>query len=194
MSHSAILRILARPQNAKRRNTIGRLRTRRPHVHEARTSPRPHAPHRSLVRRSPSATVDVWSAAASRRNRSTTSCVYSYNRMLAVLTIKSSMRPYLTQVLALVFIALVAPTATPLALSAQELRGWLLVDVVDSSGGAIPAAQITLAAEELAMRREESTDAHGEAHFAALSPATYSVEESCKVGFAVGVGGFFATH
>src|SRR5882724_6049473 len=183
MSHSAILRILARPQNAKRRNTIGGLRTRRPHVHEARTSPRPHPPHRSLVRRAPSATVDVWSVAASRRNRSTTSCVYSYNRMLAVLTIKSSMRPYFTQVLAVVFIALVAPTATPLALSAQELRGWLLVDVVDSSGGAIPAAQITLAAEELATHREESTDAHGEAHFAALSPATYSVAVAAK-GFA----------
>jgi hypothetical protein len=93
------------------------------------------------------------------------------------------MRSYLTQVVAVLVIALVVLIATPSPLSAQELRGSLLVDVVDSSGGAIPAAQITLAAEELAAHREQSTDAHGEAHFAALSPATYSVEVAAK-GFA----------
>jgi Carboxypeptidase regulatory-like domain/TonB dependent receptor-like, beta-barrel len=93
------------------------------------------------------------------------------------------MRPFFVQVLALVFTALVASTATSLALCAQELRGSLLVDVVDSSRAAIPAAQVTLAAEKLATRREQITDARGEAHFAALSPATYSVEVAAK-GFA----------
>src|SRR5258708_418301 len=97
--------------------------------------------------------------------------------------IKRSMRSYLTQVVVVLIIALVASIATPSHLSAQELRGSLLVNVVDSSGGAIPAAQITLAAEKVAAHREQTTDAHGEAHFAALSPATYSVEVAAK-GFA----------
>ncbi len=93
------------------------------------------------------------------------------------------MRSYLTQVVVVLIIALVASIATPSHLSAQELRGSLLVNVVDSSGGAIPAAQITLAAEKVAAHREQTTDTHGEAHFAALSPATYSVEVAAK-GFA----------
>src|SRR5258707_6469440 len=93
------------------------------------------------------------------------------------------MRSYLTQVVVVLIMALVASIATPSHLSAQELRGSLLVDVVDSSGDAIPAAQITLAAEKVAAQREQTTDAHGEAHFAALSPATYSVQVAAK-GFA----------
>jgi len=93
------------------------------------------------------------------------------------------MRSYLTQVVVVLIIALVASIAAPSPLSAQELRGSLLVNVVDSSGGAIPVAQITLAAEKVAAHRQQTTDARGEAHFAALSPATYSVEVAAK-GFA----------
>jgi hypothetical protein len=93
------------------------------------------------------------------------------------------MRSYLTQVVVVLSIALAASIATPSNLSAQELRGSLLVDVVDSSGGAVPAAKVSLEAEKLATHNEQTTDAHGEAHFAALSPATYSVAVAAK-GFA----------
>src|SRR5579884_43704 len=49
MSHSAVLRVLARPQIARRRNRARRLQKRGPHVRPARTPPRPHRAHRRLV-------------------------------------------------------------------------------------------------------------------------------------------------
>jgi hypothetical protein len=85
--------------------------------------------------------------------------------------------------LAAVAIAFGAIYAALMPLSAQELRGSLLVTVVDSSGGAIPAAQVTLEEKNLGTHREQATDSRGDAHFPALSPATYSVQVTAN-GFA----------
>ena len=93
------------------------------------------------------------------------------------------MPPHLARIFAVFFIALVVSTAMPSSLSAQELRGSLLVSVVDSSGAAVPAAQVTLEEKNLATHREQTTDSRGDAHFPALLPATYSVEVTAN-GFA----------
>jgi Carboxypeptidase regulatory-like domain/TonB dependent receptor-like, beta-barrel len=82
-----------------------------------------------------------------------------------------------------ILVALTALYAVPSVISAQELRGSLLVEVQDSSGGAIPAAQITLADENSATRLSQASDSRGEVHFPALSPGTYSLEVTAK-GFA----------
>src|SRR6266436_380950 len=82
-----------------------------------------------------------------------------------------------------ILVALTALYAAPSVISAQELRGSLLVEVQDSSGGAIPAAQITLADENSATRLSQASDSRGEVHFPALSPSTYSLEVTAK-GFA----------
>src|SRR5207249_404761 len=50
---SPILRILARPQNARRRNAALRLRARRPSIRQPQTPARRNRPHSSLVRRPP---------------------------------------------------------------------------------------------------------------------------------------------
>jgi hypothetical protein len=63
-----------------------------------------------------------------------------------------------------------------LPLSAQELRGSLFVEVLDSTGSSIPAAKISLSDEQSATFLSQITDARGEARFPALAPATYSVE------------------
>jgi hypothetical protein len=67
--------------------------------------------------------------------------------------------------------------------AAQEFRGSLLVDVVDSSGAAMASAQVTLSEESSASRFSQTTDARGETHFPALSPATYTIEITAN-GFA----------
>jgi hypothetical protein len=82
-----------------------------------------------------------------------------------------------------ILVALTALYAAPSVISAQELRGSLLVEVQDSSGGAIPAAQITLADENSAARLSQASDFRGEVHFPALSPSIYSLEVIAK-GFA----------
>src|SRR5882724_3699899 len=82
-----------------------------------------------------------------------------------------------------ILVALTALYAAPSVISAQELRGSLLVEVQDSSGGAIPAAQITLADENSATRLSQASDPRGEVHFPALSPSIYSLEVTAK-GFA----------
>ena len=82
-----------------------------------------------------------------------------------------------------ILVALTALYAAPSVISAQELRGSLLVEVHDSSGGAIPAAQITLADENSVTRLSQASDSRGEVHFPALSPSTYSLGVTAK-GFA----------
>ena len=82
-----------------------------------------------------------------------------------------------------IVVALTALYAAPCVISAQELRGSLLVEVHDSSGGAIPAAQITLADENSVTRLSQASDSRGEVHFPALSPSTYSLGVTAK-GFA----------
>src|SRR5258708_3586779 len=69
------------------------------------------------------------------------------------------------------------------SVSAQELRGSLLVEVRDSPNAVVPAAQVTLRDEKSAARISVLTDLRGEARFPALFPATYSVEVSAT-GFA----------
>jgi hypothetical protein len=68
-------------------------------------------------------------------------------------------------------------------LSAQELRGSLLVEVHDSSSAAIPAARVTLSEEKSAAHLSQTTDSRGEARFPALTAATYSAEVTAT-GFA----------
>src|SRR2546427_1200331 len=82
-----------------------------------------------------------------------------------------------------VLVALTTLYAAPSVISGQELRGSLLVEVQDSSGGAVPAAQITLADENSATRLSQASDSRGEVHFPALSPSNYSLEVTAK-GFA----------
>jgi hypothetical protein len=67
--------------------------------------------------------------------------------------------------------------------AAQEFRGSLLVELVDSSGAAIASAQVALTEESSASRFAQTTDARGETHFPALSPATYTIEIAAN-GFA----------
>jgi hypothetical protein len=93
------------------------------------------------------------------------------------------MRRVFLQISIFVVGAITASQAGSDPVYAQELRGSLLVQIVDVSGGAIPAAQVTLTEAESAMHRAQSTDSHGEASFAALFPAIYSVEAAAS-GFA----------
>src|SRR6266404_2981371 len=86
----------------------------------------------------------------------------------------------------LAFAAIISVTVVFLALasvSAQELRGSLFVLVADSSGAAIPSANVTVSDEKSAPHFSVLTNLRGEAILPALAPATYSVEVSAK-GFA----------
>src|SRR5260370_16965068 len=85
------------------------------------------------------------------------------------------MRQCFLQLAAILAIPFAALYAALVPLSAQELRGSLLVSVVDFSGGAIPAAQVTLEEKNLATHREQTTDSRRDTPFPALSPPTYSV-------------------
>ena len=66
---------------------------------------------------------------------------------------------------------------------AQEFRASLLIEVTDSSGGAIPSARVALAGRESSTNMVRSTDARGEARFVALTPATYALTVAAS-GFA----------
>src|SRR6266704_3019757 len=109
-------------------------------------------------------------------------CVYTYNRVLAFASGDGCMPSVPRQVIA-VIVALTTLYAAPSVISGQELRGSLLVEVQDSSGGAVPAAHITLADENSATRLSQASDSRGEVHFPALSPSNYSLEVTAK-GFA----------
>lgn len=67
--------------------------------------------------------------------------------------------------------------------AAQEFRASLLIEVTDSSGGAIPSARVALARRESSTNMVLSTDARGETRFVALTPATYSLTVAAP-GFA----------
>src|SRR5437588_10989033 len=90
------------------------------------------------------------------------------------------------QLFLLILIAVaVVCCALPSITAAQQFRGSLLVDVVDSSGGAVPAAQVTVSENSSALHFSQTTDARGETHFPALPPSTYSIEvrsEERRVG------------
>jgi hypothetical protein len=58
---------------------------------------------------------------------------------------------------------------------AQEFRASLLIEVSDSSGGAVPAAKVKLSRPASGANLAQTTDARGEARFVALSPATYAL-------------------
>jgi len=93
------------------------------------------------------------------------------------------MRPALAK---LVFAAAMTAASLYLAsspLAAQELRGSLFVLVADSSGAAIPSANVVVSDDKSAAHFAVLTNLRGEALFPALAPATYSVEVSAK-GFA----------
>src|SRR5258708_13098124 len=77
---------------------------------------------------------------------------------------------------AIISVAVMFPALA--SVSAQELRGSLLVEVRDSSNAAVPPAHVTLHDEQSAARTSVLTDLRGEARFPALFPPTYSVEAS----------------
>jgi hypothetical protein len=93
------------------------------------------------------------------------------------------MRRALLQIAILLVTTVAASISAPPNSPAQELRGSLFVTVLDSSGGAVPSAQITLTDENSATHLSQTTDSRGEAHFPALTPAIYSVEVTAR-GFA----------
>jgi hypothetical protein len=95
--------------------------------------------------------------------------------LVAILN-KRFMRRFLVQVVAVTILVVAAITPVFLPLAAQELRGSLFVEVLDSTGSGIPAAKISLSDEQSATFLSQTTDARGEARFPALAPATYSVE------------------
>src|SRR5215471_3038261 len=70
-----------------------------------------------------------------------------------------------------------------LAPRSQVFRGSLLVQVVDSSGAALPAASVTIDDRASATNLTQSSDTRGEARFVALSPATYTLTAAAR-GFA----------
>jgi hypothetical protein len=80
-------------------------------------------------------------------------------------------------------IAALASLVFALAPRSQEFRGSLLVQVVDSSGAAVPAASVTIDDLASATNRTQSSDTRGEARFVALSPATYTLTAAAR-GFA----------
>ena len=87
------------------------------------------------------------------------------------------------QVIITIGVVATALCAAHSTVSAQEFRGSLLVDVVDSSGAAIASAQVTLTEEKSASSFSQTTDSRGETQFPALSPATYAVDVTAN-GFA----------
>ena len=93
------------------------------------------------------------------------------------------MRRVFSQVYGFLTLVAAAFLAALSPLSAQELRGSLLVEVHDSSSAAIPAARVTLSEEKSAAHLSQTTDSRGEARFPALTAATYSVEVTAT-GFA----------
>jgi hypothetical protein len=78
------------------------------------------------------------------------------------------------------FAAVTALCAVPCAISAQEIRGSLLVEVQDSSGGAIPSAQVNLVDENSAVKLSQATDSRGEVLFSALFPSTYALQATAN--------------
>jgi hypothetical protein len=70
--------------------------------------------------------------------------------------------------------ALVAP--------AQEFRGSLLVTILDSTGGRIPGADVSLTQGQFGVAHTTKSNARGEARFDALQPGTYTVTTRA-VGF-----------
>jgi hypothetical protein len=93
------------------------------------------------------------------------------------------MRQVLRQVISAVVLAAAAICAAPRPLAAQEFRGSLVVEVLDSSGRSVPAATVTLTDEKSAARLSDTADSRGEARFPALPPTTYLVEIAAN-GFA----------
>jgi len=91
------------------------------------------------------------------------------------------MRRFLLRGSALFAVAVAALAHAPV--SAQEIRGSLLVQVVDGSGASVPAAQVALSDEQDAVQRRQSTDSRGEARFPALPPTVYSLQVTAA-GFA----------
>src|ERR1043166_5159481 len=62
----------------------------------------------------------------------------------------------------------------------QEFRGSLIVDVVDSSGGAIPSAQVTVGQDKSAPPRSQSTNARGKTHSPAPPPPTFCTRAAAR--------------
>jgi hypothetical protein len=93
------------------------------------------------------------------------------------------MRQALLKVIAFMVFAIAAMSGASRPISAQELRGSLLVEVFDSSGRSIPAARVRLTDEKSATHLQQTVDSRGEARFPALTPTTYLVEVAAD-GFA----------
>ncbi|MGH9437425.1 MAG: carboxypeptidase-like regulatory domain-containing protein [Terriglobia bacterium] len=78
------------------------------------------------------------------------------------------------------FVAFLAVSGAAVGQSFSSLRGI----VTDSSGGAIPEAQVNLTLESTGIKRTTSTNGRGAYEFVHLQPGTYNLEVSSP-GFAV---------
>src|SRR5205823_1644791 len=119
---------------------------------------------------------------SARRNRCSLRRVYPYNRVLAF-DLGDGLMPSVSRriiLMAAMVSAFVALCITKSTVAAQEVRGSLVIAVADSSGAAIPAAQVTLTDEESSTHFSQTSDSRGETHFLALTPATYAVEVTAR--------------
>ena len=73
---------------------------------------------------------------------------------------------------------LTALLAVSLAASAQDFRGSIVGEVVDSSGAAVPSAKIVARSPQTSFQREAVSDAQGEFRLADLPPGPYRLTVS----------------
>src|SRR6266478_4673241 len=84
----------------------------------------------------------------------------------------SSFKHQWLEILFVIFALLVLNTIA----SGQSITGTISGTVMDSSGGVIPSAAVTLTSDKFNQARTVSTNSEGRFNFAALQPGTYSLE------------------
>src|SRR6185369_3011118 len=75
-----------------------------------------------------------------------------------------------------VLIAIFALLACSTLAHAQTITGSISGAVMDSTGGMIPGATVTLISEKTGQARTSTTNAEGRFNFAALQPGTYTLK------------------
>src|SRR6185295_6987914 len=75
-----------------------------------------------------------------------------------------------------ILVVIVAVFAVGTAANAQTITGSISGAVMDSSGGMIPGAAVTLISEKTGQARGSTTDSEGRFNFAALHPGAYALK------------------
>src|SRR6266849_2343266 len=84
----------------------------------------------------------------------------------------SSFKRHRLEILFVIFALLVLNTIA----SGQSITGTISGTVMDSSGGVIPSAAVTLTSDKCNQARSVTTNGEGRFNFAALQPGTYSIK------------------